>query len=706
MTSRTLPAGRLRIPAAMALAAAAVGPCGGAFCAEAPAPAASIFSAGEGGYRIYRIPALLATAGGTVLAFCEGRVHGAGDSGDIDLLVRRSRDGGAAWDPQHIVWNDGADTCGNPCPVQDRETGVVWLLMTWNLGTDAESRIIAGTSAGTRRVFVSSSRDEGATWEAPREITAAVKRPDWTWYATGPCTGIQLRRGKFAGRLLVPCDHIEAGTKKYYSHVIYSDDHGASWKLGGRTPADQVNECQAVELPDGRIMLNMRNYDRRMHSRAVAVSGDGGATWSEIVRDEALVEPICQASLIAAADAGGNEVLLFSNPAHASRRVRMTVRLSRDGGATWPAARLLHEGPAAYSSLAVLPGGDIGCLYECGEKGAYERIALARFSLAWLSEGRDGAAADKAALPPPPPAPKGAVALPRLRKLMDTPLRDTSICRGPDGAWYLTGTVEPFWAYNEGIKVWRSKDLAAWEPLGMVWRYGESPWHAKYLEAKKPLWAPEIHYLKGTFWLTYSIPGWDGTAKTSGCGLLKSTSGAAAGPYEDVQPGERMGDEIDASLFEDDDGAVYFLWHSGKIARMTPDMRGLAEPYRWLKTTVPDPNPAHHSGLCPGIFGAGSFDHVGYEGMCMFKANGRYYLGCADACDGRYSCYIAEAPSIGGPYGARYEALPHAGHNVFFKDERGAWWSTYFGSDDAAPWRERPGILPIRFDEQGRVRPE
>ena len=287
-----------------------------------------------------------------------------------------------------------------------------------------------------------------------------------------------------------------------------------------------------------------------------------------------------------------------------------------------------------------------------------------------------------------------------LRKLFDTPLRDPSICRGPDG-WYLTGTSEPFWGYNNenGIRLWRSQDLVTWEPLGTVWRYGDSPWHAKYREAKKPLWAPEVHYLKGTFWLTYSMPGWDGTAKTSGSGLLKSTTGKPEGPYEDVQPEERLGDEIDASLFEDDDGTVYFLWHSGKIARMKPDMSGLAEPYRWLRCSVPDPDPNHHSGLCTKIFGAGSFDHVGYEGMFLFKANGRYYLSCADACDGRYSCYIATATDLRGPFSARYEAIPNGGHNTFFQDAEGHWWSTSFGP----PWFERPAILPIRFDAEGKV---
>jgi beta-xylosidase len=296
--------------------------------------------------------------------------------------------------------------------------------------------------------------------------------------------------------------------------------------------------------------------------------------------------------------------------------------------------------------------------------------------------------------------------LPGLIKLMDTPLRDASICRGPDGVWIMTGTVEPFWGQNEGIKLWKSKDLKTWEPLGFVWKFGASPWHKKYFELKKPLWAPEVHYLKDTYWLTYSIPGWDGTGKTSGSGLLKSTTGKPEGPYVDMQPGERMGDEIDASLFEDDDGTVYFLWHSGKIARMKPDMSGLAEPYHWLKTTIADPIKSHHSGLCEDIFGKDSFDHVGYEGAFLFKAKGRYYLAGSENIDGRYSCMIATSTNIYGPYSERYEAIPHGGHNMFFKDEKGQWWSSYFGSDGGAPWQERPGILPVVIAPDGKVHPQ
>ena len=237
---------------------------------------------------------------------------------------------------------------------------------------------------------------------------------------------------------------------------------------------------------------------------------------------------------------------------------------------------------------------------------------------------------------------------------------------------------------------------------GLVWRYGASPWHKQYIEAKRPLWAPEIHYLKGTFWLTYSMPGWDGTPKTSGCGLLRSTSGKVQGPYEDVHPGERLGDEIDASLFQDDDGVIYFLWHSGKIARMNDDMTGLAEPYHWLRTSGNDPNPAHHAPNCSGIFGKNSFDHIGFEGAYLFKANGHYYFSCAEIWDGRYSCCTSMSERILGPYTPRYESIPHDGHNVFFQDELGAWWSTYFGNDgNGAPWREKPGVLPISFDELG-----
>ncbi|HPD48605.1 MAG TPA: sialidase family protein [Anaerohalosphaeraceae bacterium] len=165
-----------------------------------------VYVSGRNGYHTYRIPALLTTSKGTLLAFCEGRKNGRGDSGDIDLLVKRSSDHGKTWSAATVVRDDGPNTCGNPCPVLDHETGTIWLLTTWNLGTDRERQIIDQTSKDTRRIFVTCSNDDGITWSPFREITSDVKNPDWTWYATGPCTGIQIQNGPCRGRLVIPCD--------------------------------------------------------------------------------------------------------------------------------------------------------------------------------------------------------------------------------------------------------------------------------------------------------------------------------------------------------------------------------------------------------------------------------------------------------------------------------------------------------------------
>src|SRR5262249_33493084 len=162
-----------------------------------------LFKVGDGGYHTYRIPSLIVTNGGVLLAFCEGRKSGRGDTGDIDLVLKRSRDGGKTWDKTQVVWDDADNTCGNPCPVVDRNTGTLWLLMTHNLRGDTEEKIVGGTSKGSRTVWVTKSTDDGATWDRPVDITKDVKKPEWTWYATGPGVGIQLK----SGPLLLPCDH-------------------------------------------------------------------------------------------------------------------------------------------------------------------------------------------------------------------------------------------------------------------------------------------------------------------------------------------------------------------------------------------------------------------------------------------------------------------------------------------------------------------
>jgi sialidase-1 len=255
--------------------------------------------------------------------------------------------------------------------------------MTWNRGDDPEDQIIARTSKDTRRIFVTSSTDDGRTWAKPREITADVKLPNWTWYATGPGSGIQVQNGPHTGRLVATCDHIEADTKHYYAHAIYSDDRGQTWKLGGSTPKPQVNECEAVELTGGKLMLNMRNYDKSKKNRQVAVSNDGGLTWRDQRFDETLIEPICQASLerYRWPEESKPGVILFSNPARQKGRGNLTVRASFDDAQTWPASRVLHAGPGAYSDLAVLANGQIACLFEAGATNAYESIVLSRFAL-------------------------------------------------------------------------------------------------------------------------------------------------------------------------------------------------------------------------------------------------------------------------------------------------------------------------------------
>ena len=340
-----------------------------------------LWQAGQDGYHTYRIPALAVTNSGTILAFCEGRRDARSDTGKIDILVKRSTDNGVTWSVQQVIWSDGDHTCGNPAPVVDRDTGTIWLLTTWNRGDDHEREIIAQESRDTRRVFVAFSDDDGLTWAQPKEITNAVKQPNWTWYATGPGSGIQIEQGIHAGRLVIACDHIEAGTNAYYSHVIYSDDHGVTWQLGGRSPQDQVNESEVVELSDGRLLLNMRNYDREQHQRQIAFSHDGGTTWVDQRFDLALIEPICQASICRFVPSDQPPILLFANPASEAERVNMTVRASLDDGVTWALQQTLFHGPSAYSDLAICADDQAACLYECGDEHPYERIIFARFDL-------------------------------------------------------------------------------------------------------------------------------------------------------------------------------------------------------------------------------------------------------------------------------------------------------------------------------------
>ncbi|HVU56167.1 MAG TPA: sodium/solute symporter [Puia sp.] len=347
--------------------------------ARAQAPGLNyIFKNGEDGYTCFRIPALITTPKGALLAFAEGRKNNCSDAGDIDLVVRRSEDGGETWGPLHVIWDDSTNTCGNPTPVVDATTGEIILLSTWNWGEDKEKAIKNKTSHDTRRVFVLSSADDGLSWSSPREITGSVKRPDWTWYATGPGRGIQIGKGRKKGRLVIPCNHEEAATRNNASHVIWSDDHGKTWTLGG-IAQDSTNESTLAELSNGRLLLNMRNTGKTRH-RQIAISRNEGKKLSPAAPDTALVEPVCEANLIGFRTIDGRYCLAFSNPASATARVAMTVRVSYDDGRTWPLRKLLYEGPSAYSCLTVLPDGRLSCLYEAGRQRPYEGIVFRKIN--------------------------------------------------------------------------------------------------------------------------------------------------------------------------------------------------------------------------------------------------------------------------------------------------------------------------------------
>lgn len=346
--------------------------------ADEPAALESIpFRAASDGYFCYRIPSLVVSAKGTLLAFCEGRKTSFSDDGDNDLVLRRSTDAGRTWGALQLVHEEGGDavvTIGNPCAVVDRDTGTVWLSMNRKNG----------------RVLLTSSDDDGATWSPVRDITNSAAKPEWGWYALGPGCGIQLRHGKHAGRLVLPANHRTTVDRSgpSASHVIYSDDHGKSWRIGGIVGL-HTNECQVAELHDGTLVINCRNHWSRSGNdpskkgkRIIATSRDGGQSWSEPTLDEELPEPTCQAGLIALSKpaADGKARLVFTNPNSRSRE-RMTLRLSEDGGESWPKSKLIHAGSSAYSSPAELPDGRVGLLYE---RADYREIAFTVIDLEQL----------------------------------------------------------------------------------------------------------------------------------------------------------------------------------------------------------------------------------------------------------------------------------------------------------------------------------
>ncbi|GLZ13464.1 neuramidase [Actinomadura sp. NBRC 104425] len=373
--------------------------------AAAPAPHAAasaarpyideqvLFEQGDFGYACFRIPAVVRATDGTVLAFAEGRVADCGDDGDIDLVLRRSSDGGRTWGPLQVVSEGNGSTHGNPVPIVDRRhPGRVVLVSTHN-GPDP------CPDGCDRDPYVQISDDNGATWSALREMTEG-KRPEWNfWYATGPMHGIQLTRGPHAGRLVVGANYESydraGGPHVYGTHLLYSDDGGLTWHVGAQSAFDDgtviAQEVTVVERTDGKIYALARERGTAPGHRAYAVSSDGGETFDRPFRTLDLPMPDVQASTLRlhARDEGdATNRILVSSPAHPVAREVMAVRSSYDEGRTWQPwtkGKVFWWGPSAYSDMVKLGDDEIGLYYEAGTSSPYETIRWARFNEAYLA---------------------------------------------------------------------------------------------------------------------------------------------------------------------------------------------------------------------------------------------------------------------------------------------------------------------------------
>lgn len=349
-----------------------------------------LFIRGTDGVALHRIPAFTVTPKGTLIAVCDARWDNGNDlPGNIDLVMRRSSDLGRTWTASEVIVDfPGTEGAGDSALLTDRDTGRVWLLYTYAPEGIGSATSQPGLDGPTLRLHIVHSDDEGATWSEPVDLNPQVKDPAWDAVWSSPGCGFQAP----SGRLYFPLSRRSG--KVMFSHFITSDDQGRSWQI---TPPSghHTNESMAVTLEDGSLMANMRSMDGK-HQRMVAISSDNGCTWGEQDRDATLIEPECQASLIRYSsrskelDLNGQTKnrLLFANPA-STKRKNMTIRLSYDEGKTWPISKTLWPSLAGYSCLAVLPDGSVGLFYEHGFQHSTDQLAFVRFTLEWLTDGKD-----------------------------------------------------------------------------------------------------------------------------------------------------------------------------------------------------------------------------------------------------------------------------------------------------------------------------
>lgn len=343
---------------------------------------------GDDGVSCYRIPGLATSTNGTLLAVFDIRHDNCGDlPGNIDVGLMRSTDDGTTWSPMtRIIDFDAAvpgsrgNGVGDPCIVVDRLTGTIIVAALWSKGGRGWHDSGPGMSPEETGQFVLvRSTDDGLTWSEPINITSQVKKPEWRLCFQGPGAGIQLRDGT----LVLPAQ-FKGADNKPHAFFIFSKDGGDTWVSSGPIQGPDVpetTEAQVAELSDGSILITLRNHagkGLRAWSRWEWTGELANGSWSPLKYD--LEDPVCQASLVRAND----DTLIFANPASSTRRVKMSLRFSKDDGKIWSSPRLLDPRPASYSSLAVLRDGSIGVLYECGDANPVETLVFARIPLDWI----------------------------------------------------------------------------------------------------------------------------------------------------------------------------------------------------------------------------------------------------------------------------------------------------------------------------------
>ena len=356
-----------------------------------------VFVSGSDGYKSFRIPAIVRSPNGELLAFAEGRVGGSGDFGDIDIVLKRSRDNGKTWSAIEVVTDYDKLQAGNPAPVvdlTDPEFPKGKLFLFYNTGNNHEGEVRKGN--GLREVWFKTSVDSGISWSAPLNITPQVHKPkqpginpaynfpeDWRSYAITPGHAMQFTGGKFKGRIYIPANHTAGPPKPhftdYQAHGFYTDDHGKTFKLSENISFEGSNESTAAEISGGRLMFNSRNQKGDVKARIVATSSDGGAHWDSTYFDHNLPDPVCEGSILTIGKYKNKNVLAFSNAADTVQRDNLTLRISFDDGKTWEKQYLIDKGPddkkdfTAYSDLVQTAKNAVGVLYE---RNGYKEIVF------------------------------------------------------------------------------------------------------------------------------------------------------------------------------------------------------------------------------------------------------------------------------------------------------------------------------------------